>query len=158
MKNYALLTKRVNREADENAEGAGAAGGLGFAFTSYLNGRLQSGIELVMQATDLESFVQNADIVVTGEGRLDGQSCMGKAPVGIARMAKKFGKRVIALSGCVSMDARFCNMHGIDAFFPIVRGACSLEEAMKVENATDNLADTAEQVFRLIKTFSLLKE
>lgn len=156
LKNYARLTKLVNGQADENAEGVGAAGGLGFAFTGYLNGKLQSGIELVMQATDLENFVQTADIVVTGEGRLDGQSCMGKAPVGVARTAKKFGKPVIAFSGCVATDARLCNEHGIDAFFPIVRTACSLKEAMDVNNAADNLADTAEQAFRLIKTFSLL--
>jgi glycerate kinase len=148
---YAELTKKINPDANAEFEGAGAAGGMGYAFLSYLGGRLESGIELVMSATGLEEHIKNADIVVTGEGRLDGQSCMGKAPVGVAKAAKKYGKTVIAFSGCVTDDARECNSHGIDAFFPIVRTPCALEEAMNIENAKKNLADTAEQVFRLIK-------
>ena len=147
---YAELTKKINPDANEEFEGAGAAGGMGYAFLSYLGGRLESGIELVMSATGLEEHIKNADIVVTGEGRLDGQSCMGKAPVGVARTAKKYGKPVIAFSGCVTDDARECNSHGIDAFFPIVRTPCTLEEAMNIENSKKNLADTAEQVFRII--------
>ena len=148
---YAELTKKINPDANEEFEGAGAAGGMGYAFLSYLGGRLESGIELVMSATGLEEHIKNADIVVTGEGRLDGQSCMGKAPVGVARTAKKYGKPVIAFSGCVTDDARECNSHGIDAFFPIVRTPCTLEEAMNIENSKKNLADTAEQVFRILK-------
>ena len=76
---------------------------------------------------------------------------MGKAPIGVAALAKKHGKRVVAFSGCVTEDARACNDHGIDAFFPIVRAAVSLEEAMDRENAKRNMADTAEQVFRLMR-------
>lgn len=151
LEKYAELTKKINPDANEEFEGAGAAGGMGYAFLSYLGGRLESGIELVMSATGLEEHIKNADIVVTGEGRLDGQSCMGKAPVGVARTAKKYGKPVIAFSGCVTDDARECNSHGIDAFFPIVRTPCTLEEAMNIENSKKNLADTAEQVFRILK-------
>jgi len=149
LKNYARLTKELYPHADENFEGAGAAGGMGFAFLSYLGGRLESGIELVIRETGLEERIRWVDVVVTGEGRLDGQSCMGKAPVGVARAAKKYGKPVIAFSGCVREDAVECNKHGIDAFFPILRNICTLEEAMDVENAARNLSDTAEQVFRL---------
>ena len=87
------------------------------------------------------------------EGRLDAQSCMGKAPVGVARAAKKHGRPVIAFSGAVTRDAA-CNEHGIDAFFPIIRTPCSLEEAMDTDNAYANLKSTAEQAFRLIRTFS----
>ena len=148
---YALLTKKINPHSDENYPGAGAAGGMGFAFMSYLNGTLTSGIELVIKETGLADKLCDADIVVTGEGRLDGQSCMGKAPIGVARTAKKYGKTVIAFSGAVTDDARLVNEHGIDAFFPILRKVCSLEDAMKVDNAGANLADTAEQVFRLLK-------
>jgi len=79
---------------------------------------------------------------------------MGKAPVGVARLAKKYGKPVIAFSGCVTDDATECNKHGIDAFFPIVRTPCTLEEAMNTENARKNLKDTAVQVFNLIKGVS----
>ena len=83
-----------------------------------------------------------------GEGRMDGQTAMGKAPVGVAALAKKYKKLVLAFAGAVERDARKCNEHGIDAFFPILRGVVTLEEAMKNENAKQNLADTAEQVYR----------
>jgi glycerate kinase len=152
---YAELTKKINPEADKDFWGAGAAGGMGFAFLSYLGGRLESGIELVIRETGIEEKIKSADVVVTGEGRLDGQSAMGKAPVGIARVAKKYGKPVIAFSGIIGDGAEACNADecGIDAFFPIVRRITTLDEAMNVENASQNLADTAEQVFRLMKTF-----
>ncbi len=156
LENYARLTKTVNENSTAEAAGAGAAGGLGFAFLAFLNGKLQSGIELVMNATGLEEKLKNVDVVVTGEGRLDGQSCMGKAPVGVAKTAKKYGKPVLAFSGCVTTDARLCNEHGIDAFFPIVRTPCTLQEAMDVKNAFNNFADTAEQAFRLMKTAKIL--
>lgn len=157
LSNYAALTRSVFENADPSHPGAGAAGGLGFAFLSYLGASLTSGIELVIKVTELEKYIENADIVITGEGRLDAQSCMGKAPVGVARAAKKHGKPVIAFSGAVTDDATLCNEHGIDAFFPIVRTPCSLKDAMDKENAYANLKNTAEQVFRLIKTFSKLE-
>ena len=150
LRNYAHLTKKVIADSDENLPGTGAAGGLGFAFVSYLNATLESGIELVMKETALESHIKDADIVVTGEGRLDGQSYMGKAPIGVAKLAKKYNKPVIAFSGCVTEDAIICNQYGIDAFFPILRKPCTLEEAMNVNNAYKNLKDTACQVFKLI--------
>ena len=138
-----------------NHPGAGAAGGLGFAFLSFLQGKLRSGIELVIDATSLEEKVKSADIVITGEGRLDAQSCMGKAPVGVAKIAKKYGKTVIAFSGCVTDDARLTNEHGIDAFFPIVRRPCTLVDAMNEDEAYKNLADTVEQVFRIINKMKI---
>ena len=91
-----------------------------------------------------------ADIVITGEGRLDGQTIRGKAPVGVAKLAKKYNKKVIAFAGSVSQDAVLCNENGIDAFFPILREVKSLEEVMKPENAEQNLTATAEQVMRLL--------
>ena len=148
---FAALTKEVLPGSDANIPGTGAAGGLGFAFLAYLNATLQSGIDLVMEATGLEEHIKDAEIVVTGEGRLDGQSYMGKAPVGVAKLAKKYGKTVIAFSGCITEDAALCNAHGIDAFFPIVPAPCTLQEAMDCDNAYKNLKNTACQVFRLVK-------
>ena len=75
---------------------------------------------------------------------------MGKAPIGVAKLAKKYGKKVIAFSGCVVSGAEVCNDHGIDAFFPIVRGVTTLEDALNTENAYQNLMDSAYQVFRLL--------
>lgn len=150
---YSELSKEVLPDSDATAPGTGAAGGMGFALMSYLNGKLESGINLVIKETELEKHVKDADIVITGEGRLDGQSYMGKAPVGVAKLAKKYEKTVIAFSGAVTDDAVKCNEHGIDAFFPVVRKPCTLAEAMDVDNAYKNVKDTVIQVFRLIKEF-----
>ena len=147
---YAALTKEKYPQSDRNKPGTGAAGGLGFAFLSYTNAVLESGVKIVLEETKLEQYIKNADIVITGEGRLDGQTVMGKAPIGVAGMAKKYGKRVLAFSGCTTEDAVLCNHHGIDAFFPILRSVTTLEEAMSPEKARENLAATVEQVFRLI--------
>ncbi len=150
---YAKLTKTVNENADKDFPGAGAAGGMGFAFLSYLNGKLMNGINLILSETKLEDYIKNADIVITGEGRLDSQTIMGKAPVGVAKIAKKYNIPVIAFSGCVTEDATACNNHGIDAFFPVLRTVCTLEEALNVDNAYKNMSNTAEQVFRLIDIY-----
>ncbi len=131
-------------------EGAGAAGGLGFAFLTFLPAVLESGIQIVLEETHLEDYIRNADLVITGEGRLDKQTVMGKAPIGVARIAKKHNKRVLAFAGSVTPEATICNQHGIDAFFPILRSVVTLEEAMNTENAKVNMSATVEQVFRLI--------
>lgn len=156
MSKYADLTKSINPDADQNTPGAGAAGGMGFAFLSYLNGKLQPGIELITEETNLEEHIKYADVVITGEGRLDGQSVMGKVPVGVAKLAKKYEKPVIAFAGCVTEDAKNLNNYGIDAFFPILKGVCSLDEAMNTQNACANLSDTAEQVFRILNIQKML--
>ncbi len=147
---YAELAQEINPAADRELPGTGAAGGLGFAFLSFTNAVLESGIKIVLEETKLEEYVKDADIVITGEGRLDGQTVMGKAPIGVAKIAKKYGKPVVAFAGCVTPDAVKCNEHGIDAFFPILRGVVTLAEAMDPANARRNMADTAEQVFRLL--------
>ncbi len=148
---YADMTKAILPQADAMQAGAGAAGGMGFALMAYLNATLSSGVDLVIRETGLETHISDADFVITGEGRLDGQSYMGKAPIGVAKLAKKYKKPVLAFSGCVTADAVECNQHGIDAFFPILRKPCSLEEAMDASNAASNLSDTVEQAFRLIQ-------
>ena len=146
---YAALARDKFPKANLNEPGTGAAGGLGFAFLTFTNAVLESGIKIVLEETKLESYVKGADVVVTGEGRLDFQTAMGKAPVGVAGLAKKFDIPVLAFAGSVTKDATECNKNGIDAFFPILRGISTLEEAMKPENAKQNLTDTAEQAFRL---------
>lgn len=148
---YALLTANRYKKADSNYPGTGAAGGMGFAFLSYMNAELRSGVQIVLEETKLEEYVKDADIVVTGEGCLDGQSVMGKAPIGVAALAKKHHKKVIAFAGCVTEDAKVCNQNGIDAFFPILQNVVTREESMHTDNARRNMTDTAEQVFRLIK-------
>jgi len=148
---YAKIAKKNFPKADPEYPGTGAAGGLGFAFLTFTNTVLESGIKIVLDETRLEDYIREADIVVTGEGRLDGQTVMGKAPVGVAEIAKRYNKKVVAFAGSVAKDAGACNEHGIDAFFPILRGICTLQEAMDKDTAAQNLAGTAEQVFRLAK-------
>ena len=150
LKNFALLTKEKFPNSDANHPGSGAAGGLGFAFLSFTNSTLKSGVDIIISETELEKHIKDADIVVTGEGRLDSQTVMGKAPIGVAKLAKKYNKRVIAFSGCVTEDAEILNDNGIDAFFPILRGVTTLDEALQTEAAYKNLTATAYQVFRLI--------
>lgn len=150
---YASLAKKSFPMADENYPGAGAAGGMGFAFLTFLGGSLESGIKIVLEETNLRSYVQDADLVITGEGRLDGQTVMGKAPIGVAKLAKEYKLPVLGFSGCVTKEATACNEEGIDAFFPIIRSVSSLEEALNPENAMKNMSDTVEQVFRTIKIF-----
>ena len=150
LKNYSKIVKEKYPDADCEYPGTGAAGGLGYAFFNFTNSTLESGIKIVLDETKLEEYVKDADIVVTGEGRLDHQTVMGKAPVGVANIAKKYNKKVIAFSGSVTEDAGVCNEHGIDAFFPILRRIVTLEEAMQTDTAKKNLTDTAEQVFRLL--------
>ncbi len=152
---YAKLTSEKYDTANANQAGTGAAGGLGFAFLAYTNAILESGIKIVLEETKLESYVQDADIVVTGEGRLDGQTVFGKTPIGVASIAKKYNKTVIAFAGSVASDAKACNEHGIDAFFPILRSIQTLPEAMEPTLARENIESTAEQVFRLINIKSI---
>ena len=151
MKHYSELVKEYNPAANPEAPGSGAAGGLGFAFRSFLQGELKSGVSLILEETKLSEKMQGADLVITGEGKLDEQSAMGKAPIGVAKLAKEQGIPVIAFAGAVTEGAKACNQVGIDAYFPILREIITLEDAMKKETAKQNLADTVEQVMRLYR-------
>lgn len=148
---YADRIRTVFPDADAAAPGSGAAGGLGFAFRACLHAELTPGAELVLRATRLADALADATVAITGEGRLDRQTMMGKAPSAVAKLAARYRVPVIAFAGCLADDAAVCNAHGIDAFFPILRKICMEEEAMQPQNARRNLADTVEQVFRLWK-------
>ena len=150
MKNFAKVTAKTIGSDLSEVPGTGAAGGLGFAFLGYLGGELVPGVQLVLDTVRLADELKDADYAVTGEGRLDRQTAMGKAPIGVARLAKKYHVRTIAFAGSVSKEAAVCNQEGIDAFFPIVRGAATLQEAMDPQSAQSNMAAAAEQVFRLL--------
>ena len=150
MAHFARVTSETLENDYMNTPGAGAAGGLGYAFLAYTGAALTPGIELILDAVGLEEELSGADVVVTGEGRLDFQTAMGKAPVGVARLAKKYNAKVIAFAGSVTKEATACNKEGIDAFFPILRGVCTLAEAMDPATARNNMTATVEQVFRLL--------
>jgi glycerate kinase len=151
LSDYAILSKTINPSADETFPGSGAAGGMGFAFMTYLGAELKSGIELILKETNIEEYIKDAHLVITGEGRLDAQTAMGKAPCGIASIAKKHQKPVIAFAGGVTPDAKAVHRAGIDAYFPVVRGVCTLAEAMETQNAKANITDAVEEAMRVLK-------
>lgn len=153
-RSFAAVTEAYLGKDYSRASGAGAAGGMGFAFLAYLKGRLRSGIQIVLDSIKLADVVADADYVITGEGRLDAQTAMGKAPIGVAKLAKQYGAKVIALAGCTTEDAGQCNREGIDAFFSIVDKAMPLREAMDRDTAMGNMTRTAQQVFNLIRAVS----
>lgn len=113
-----------------NLPGAGAAGGLGGGLVAFLNAQLTSGIEIVTQATRLEEIVYDADLVITGKGKIDGQSFRGKVPIGVARIAKQFNIPVIAIVGSIGHDCELLHTHGIDVVFSIVPGIVPKEESI----------------------------
>ena len=132
--------------------GSGAAGGMGAGLQLLPNVQLKSGVEIVIGATQLAKKVQTADLVITGEGRMDAQSIAGKTPIGVANVAKQFGKPVIAIVGCLSDDYSLVYQHGIDAVFPIIRQLGSLEQTLS--QGQENLVSSAENIARLWKICS----
>jgi glycerate kinase len=151
LRSFSELVKKVSSKDIANLPGTGAAGGLGYAFLAFLNAKLESGIDIILEEICLENDIKDCDFVITGEGKLDYQTTMGKAPIGVAKLAKRHGKKVIAFAGGVTEDAYKCNQKGIDAFFSILRLPMTLDAAMDQQTTRDNLMATAEQVFRLIQ-------
>jgi glycerate kinase len=133
-------------------QGAGAAGGLGGGFIAFLNAQLKLGIEMVLEAIDFEKHLQNTDLVITGEGKLDQQTGMGKAGSGILDAANKNNVPVIAIGGCVE-DVENLNKRGFVSLFSITPSPMSVEQALQKENALTNIIQTTEQIMRTIKQF-----
>ena len=147
----ALSVKTLGVEA-ESLPGDGAAGGLGFAFRTFLKGELVKGADLVLNLMDIADDLTDADLLITGEGRLDGQSLMGKAPISVAQLAKSVNNKVltVAVCGCATSEAIKVHEAGIDAYFPILQAPMSTEEAMMTETAELNLSVTVEEIMRLV--------
>lgn len=132
--------------------GSGAAGGLGFAFKAFLKANIKEGIYLILDKIHFKDIIKDADIVITGEGRLDRQTVNGKAPIGVAKIAKSLAKKVILLAGGIDDELDSYNSYGIDAYFSIIRNITTLENALNKDNAFNNISKTSEQIFNLIKT------
>ncbi|WP_426551626.1 glycerate kinase [Bacillus pumilus] len=129
----------------KDAAGAGAAGGLGASLLGFLHADLQRGIDIVLKAVQFDDVIKEADLVITGEGRIDQQTIYGKTPIGVAKAAKQYHLPVIAIAGSLSKDSAVVHEHGIDALFSIVPGVTSLSEAMRdgaihVERTARNIA------------------
>ncbi|HGF7192508.1 glycerate kinase [Vibrio cholerae] len=147
LQQFGLLTEKVTGKTVLESAGAGAAGGMGAALLAYTQARLRPGIEIVLETVQLAYQVSDADLVITGEGRIDSQTVHGKTPMGVAKVAKRFDVPVLALCGCTGDNYQAVYQCGIDAVFAAVPRAMSLEDALKESDF--NLADLAENVARL---------
>lgn len=147
LSHYADIIANSGIPDNRNHAGAGAAGGMGLGVMSFLNAQLKPGIDIVMQTVNLAGLSKGADLVITGEGRLDSQTLHGKTPMGVAGVAKAQGIKVIAIAGCVSDDANILLEHGIDALFSITPRALPLAEVLS--NAKHNLYSTAKNIAAL---------
>lgn len=150
--NLAHLARIVERDlgvAVDQVPGAGAAGGMGAAMLAFFGATLKPGIEIVTAAVDLDAHVRDADLVITGEGRIDFQTVHGKTPIGVARVAKRHGKAVIGIAGSLGANVGVVHEHGIDAVFSVLSRPCTLEEALG--DAAANVELTARNVAAVLR-------
>ena len=150
---FADLAEKELRTLGATVPGAGAAGGLGFAFRTFLGGELTPGTELCLETIGIRQALEKADLLLTGEGRLDRQTAMGKGPAGVAQLAHKLNDKIktVAVCGCALPDAEQVNRHGIDAYFPILHMPMTAQEAMEEKTTRLNLKQTVTQVMQLLK-------
>lgn len=132
--------------------GGGAAGGTGASLVAFLKGKIRPGIEVVMEAIQFEEKIIGADLIITGEGKLDRQTLSGKVITGVSKIARKRQIPVIALCGSLQLDGKQINALGIRSAFSIVPAPCTLETAM--ENSSMWTMECTEQIMRLLKGFS----
>ncbi|PAE08361.1 glycerate kinase [Terribacillus saccharophilus] len=149
LSHFADIAEKALGKSFRDIEGVGAAGGLGASLLAFLNADLKRGIDIVLHAVDFEEAVKDADLVITGEGRIDSQTIYGKTPIGVAKAAKKYGVPVIGLAGSLSQDSDVVYEHGIDVLFSIVPGVVTLPEAF--EHAAEYMEKTARNIAASMK-------
>lgn len=145
---FAKLCEDKFQKTTKDIEGCGAAGGLGFALITFLNANLKSGIDIVMKQVNLEEKLKDASLVITGEGKIDSQTIQGKTPIGVAKLAKKYNKKVIAIAGCTSNDYEIVFDYGIDAVFDITPISMDFETIKK--ESKKNLELTAYNIAKVL--------
>ncbi|AGB20201.1 glycerate kinase [Thermoanaerobacterium thermosaccharolyticum] len=147
LRHYASVVKETLGKDFSDVPGAGAAGGLGFSLMAFLNAKIRSGIDIVMEASNIDEKIKSCDIIITGEGNTDFQTAYGKAPAGIARIAKKYRKPVVVLSGGLGKNYKDLYDVGVTSMFSIVDKPMTLQEAMI--NAKKLISDRAEDIIRI---------
>lgn len=149
MKNYAEVIRRQLGIDVDKIPGSGAAGGLGAALVCFLGAQLKPGIDTILDFVDFERLLDGVNLVITGEGRIDGQSVFGKVPVGIAKRCKKHGVKVAVIAGSMGEGAQDVYKCGIESIMTIVNKDMTLDEAMS--RSKELLEDAADRMFRLVK-------
>ncbi|MDR0824491.1 MAG: glycerate kinase [Prevotella sp.] len=152
LKSFAAIIKKERGIDIDNIPGAGAAGGLGGGFLAFLTTTLKPGIEMVLDALRFDEQIKDADLIITGEGKLDKQTSMGKAPYGVLQAAQKQNIPVIAIGGSIE-DAEALNDQGFLSVFSIQQGAATLEKAMDKKYAMNNIKYSIEQILRVIRYY-----
>lgn len=148
LRQFSGVIKKQLRKNVQSLKGAGAAGGLGAGLVAFANADIQSGVDIIAKATDLKKHIKGADLVITGEGRVDFQTAFGKTPAGVAKLANKQRIPVIAIGGGLADDAAGVFKHGIDGLASAAARDMSLDEAIKFSRK--HLANAAERVIRMI--------
>lgn len=149
---YAAIIERELGKKINDVPGAGAAGGLGGGLLAFLSSEMTRGIEIVIEATGLSRIIEDADLVITGEGKIDGQTIFGKTPIGVAKEAKEYGVPVVGIAGIIADDSDIVYEHGLDAVFSIVPGVITLEDAFKrAEEYVEKTAANIAAVFKMGK-------
>lgn len=148
LRNLSRVIERDLKKSVSEKKGSGAAGGMGAGLMAFTSATLKSGVKLVLDAANVEEYIKKSDIVFTGEGSVDSQTAYGKAPTGVAKLAKKYNKRCIIIAGSVKDGAENLHKKGVTTIFSIMRAPSSLKEA--IANAEDNLTKTTSEVVRLI--------
>ena len=156
LRNFAKVVKRHNGIDIASLAGAGAAGGLGGGFVALLNARLERGIDMVLDAMHFDNIINGCDLIITGEGRIDNQTTMGKAPSGVLRLAQKQGIPVVAIGGEV-VECAALKQSGFAAIIPVEAGVISLQEAMRPDVAMRNIERTAVMIAENIKSGDRIK-
>ena len=152
--NFSALALKTLGIKKSSVEGDGAAGGLGFAFRTFLGGELIKGVDLILDAIKFKEIIKGADMLITGEGKIDSQTAMGKAPTGAAKLAKSLDPEIVTVAVCGSVGEGAAAVHGagIDAYFSVLQQPCTLEEAMQKLVVSKNLSLTIEEIIRLLCT------
>ena len=149
LSHFAKVVRRDLRIDVEHVQGAGAAGGLGGGMLAFLNADLRPGVDIVLDTVGIDAALEGADLVLVGEGEVDFQTVYNKAPIGVAKRAKRFDIPVVAISGGLGKGYEMVHEHGIDAAVAIPSGPMSLDESS--ERASELIANATEQAMRLIQ-------
>ena len=148
LRHFAEVASKVCGKDSSTMQGAGAAGGLGYAFRQFLNARLERGVDMVLDAIEFDRIISGADLVMTGEGKVDSQTLTGKTPFGVAQRAIRQDIPVVAIGGCVQISQEEASDAGFAGVYQVTPSGMPLEEAMRLDVASKNVYDTTLKILK----------
>lgn len=148
LRHFAEVASKICGKDSSTMQGAGAAGGLGYAFRQFLNARLERGVDMVLDAIEFDRIISGADLVMTGEGKVDSQTLTGKTPFGVAQRAIRQDIPVVAIGGCVQISQEEASDVGFAGVYQVTPSGMPLEEAMRLDVASKNVYDTTLKILK----------